>query len=254
MKPNRPLVGPQRIDGLSVLYRLLLGGLGGVAGFLIIVLTLIVASSVLKNFLDDPTSSSPAAHFAILASMFITATVSNMLAMYLITLTAQLKYIRKAEGMMQILTVNVILFLFSIAAYFLTLHREETTFTILIIVLHLAFSALASVLVFEITATKWFYPLVTVYDAIIGSFIAVIILVVAYGSLTGTAREFTFVAIAPIILWASLGFLGGLTEYIYYQVYRRTGVDFLRGAEMTKEDPSLAEQIDAADYETESEV
>lgn len=225
-------LGPQRIDGMSVFTRLIMGALGGIVGFMLIVLAFLIIGSLTQNFFSDDAIRPGVANFAILASLFLVATVTNLIATYLLTLTNQAKYEHIGEGLMQVITVNVILFIFVISAYFLAISGQHNEWAYGIIAYHLVFTALASVLVFEVTATRWAYPLITIYDGLISTFIGTIFLLVLYKAVNDPGK---FLFGIPVIIWTTIGFVSGITEYVYYQAYRRIGVDFLQSKQIAQE-------------------
>jgi hypothetical protein len=233
-KPGSSQLGPQRIEGTSVFTRLILGAIGGIAGFLLILLSFLVFGAFTKNLFKDDIVFNGVTNFAILVSLFLSATIMNLLATYLSTLSNQSKYQKIVEGLMQVLTINVVLFIFTIGSFFLAQKSFPDLGMIYgIAVFHLVFSALASVLVFEITATRWSYPLITVYDALLGIFIATVFLLVLYKAVNQDGVSFLLGV--PIVTWSILGFVGGLTEYLYYQAYRRMGIDFLQSKQVSEE-------------------
>ena len=235
-----PQIGPQRIDGISVFTRLLFGVLGGIAGLLLLLLALAVAGSFLNNVFQEDSVFSGVASFAILTSLFLASTITNLLSVWLFTVTNQPKYTRITEGLMQSLIINIVLFLFTIGAFFLT----ETTnhmLTFAAITFHLVFTAMATVIMFEITATRWSYPLVTVYDALLGTFVAAVLLIALYAMFEAKPMQFFFGV--PVVVWGSIGFVSGLTEYVYYQSYRRLGVDVLQTREVAAKDAPAEEQF-----------
>lgn len=240
------LTGPQRIDGFSVVTRSFLGLLGGIAGFLLILLSIIVTGGLAQNFFADQSTLTGVASFAILTSLFLSATIANLLGTWLQTIANQPKYVRVAEGLMQVVTVNVVLFLFTIGAFLLT-QRTDVGLSLAVLAFHLVFSAMASLLVFEITATKWNYPLITVYDGLLGTFITCVLLIVLYAAVDGAGQRFLFGV--PLIVWTMLGFVSGLTEYLYYQVYRRMGVDMLQSRQVAAADAPIEDQFEETETE-----
>lgn len=232
---------------MSVFTRLIMGALGGIVGFMLIVLAFLIIGSLTQNFFQDDSILNGVANFSILTALFLTSTITNLIATYLLTLTNQAKYQHIGEGMMQVITVNVILFIFVVGAYFLAISNNQSSWAYGIIAFHLVFTALASVLVFEVTATRWSYPLITIYDGLLGTFIGTIFLIVLYKQV-GDPGKFLFGI--PIIIWTTVGFVSGITEYVYYQAYRRIGVDFLQSRQVSQEvavEDTFDESDDAVD-------
>ncbi len=226
-------LGPQRVDGITVFTRLLAGLGGGIIGFMLIVVALLLFGSLLTNFFKDDVVLGGVQNFAILASLLLTATITNLISCFLLTLTNQSKYEHIGEGLMQVITVNVALFIFSTGAYFLSGDNRSLMYGV--IAFHLIFTALASTLVFEVTATRWAYPLVTIYDGLFGTFIGAVFLIVAYRTSSQSGDLSTFLFSIPIIIWGTIGLVSGITEYLYYQSYRRMGVDFLQSKQVAEE-------------------
>jgi hypothetical protein len=219
------------MEGINVFYRMLAGAVGGGAGSLIIFLGVLLFGSILSQFMEDSQLSSPIATFLIIIVLFFATLIANSLGAFLIGLTDPDKYTNLSKGLLQILLVNVVIFVFTLPVYFVV-KSIDPFLTFYVAAVHFLFSAMTSGLVFNIIAVDREQILVNVYSIVLGVFSGLLLLVLLYMA----AGEMLLFFSMPIIIWFSIGFVGGTVEYFYYQLYRHSGVDFLQTEDLKEED------------------
>lgn len=235
-------VGPHRVDGISIFYRAIAGAVGGAGGALVIFLGVLLGNTILQSIVTDPTVSNPLATFSILAVLFVATLVSNGLGAFLIGLTDTDKYVYIGRGLIQILVVNVMIFLFTLPVY-LVVKSIDPSLMIYVAAVQFIFTAMTSALVFEILASDQAQILLNLYSVIISIFAGLLLFVVIFYFGQQLVLFFTM----PVILWGSIGFIGGIVSYFYYQMYLRSGVDFLysegSGSGEVMPPPDTSEQV-----------
>ena len=97
---------------------------------------------------------------------------------------------------------------------------------------HFISSALGSILVFSGATVRPAEFIVDVYGAFISLLLGLGITSLVYF----LGQELALFFGLPIIMWFSIGFFSGLTEFFYYQRYRHTGVDVLETGEALSEE------------------
>jgi len=215
----------QKMEGITVLYRLLAGMIGGAGGALFIFMGMILGGSVLESFAESAPKLSPFASFLIMAVLFLSNLVSNTLGVLLIGLSDRTKYFTPFRGIPQVVVVNIILFILIIPVYLIAKNIDPMLMAG-VAVLHFFFSSMTSALVYEIICADQSRILLNIYSVVIGIFAALLVLVFFYLSNEGNSPLLLFFGM-PIVIWLSIGFIGALIEYFYYQLCRLTGIDFL---------------------------
>lgn len=222
MADNEFSIGPRKYEGVIVFYRMLAGIVGGLAGGLIILIGLILAGSLL-NALSDPTAFvSPFAIFMAVSVLFMAGLVGNGLSVFLMSLSDQDKYQNPYAGLLQVAIINIVIFLISIGAYFIA-RSININFMITVALVQFVSSALASAFVFSAVTVRPSEFVIEIY----GGFISLLLGLGLAALVYFVGNELSLFFGLPIIIWFSIGFFGGLTEFFYYQLYRHTGVDVL---------------------------
>ena len=221
-------IGPVRTEGMSVFFRMMAGAVGGAAGTVVLFMGILLGGSIIGSFEslkdagEDAIGLSPLAVFFILVVLLFASLAASGVGSFLIGLTDTDKYVRIPQGLMQILIVNVVIFILIIPVYFVV-KSYEPVYVLFVAALHFLFSSLSSGIVFEIMATERRQVLLGVYSVIVSIFSGLLLLVVV----ALISDEFTLFLSIPVVLWFSIGFVGGLVEFFYYQTYQRSGIDFL---------------------------
>ena len=216
-------VGPHKIAGVSVFYRAIAGGLGGIAGTMILFLFILLSQQIIDQTGFDLGALNPVLVFIGAVILFLSSLVSNALGNFLIALTDQGKYEHIGKGILQILLMNVIIFIFVLPA-FLIIQKTSPDFVFYIAILQFLFSALTSALVFNAAAVDRTQSLLNIYSVTLGVFIGILLIALLIAI---TSPIVAFFAL-PAVIWFTIGFFGALIEYYYYQLYKRAGVDFLQ--------------------------
>ncbi|MDD4351417.1 MAG: hypothetical protein PHU71_00335 [Candidatus Gracilibacteria bacterium] len=235
-----------KVEGISILYRLLAGMIGGAGGALFIFIGMILGGSLLESFSSDTVNLSPFAIFLILAVLFLSTLVSNSLGTLLIGLSDRAKYSMPFRGLSQVVVVNIILFILSTPIYLIAKGIDPYLMAG-VAVLHFFFSSLTSALVYEVICADRSRILLNIYSVVISVFIGLLVMLFFYLVSSGTNQLLLFFSV-PIIIWLSIGFVGALIEYFYYQFFRIAGVDFL-SIEMIQKEAPLAAKPEAAEKE-----
>lgn len=222
--------GPRKFEGVVVFYRLLAGIVGGLAGGLIVLIGVVFAGSLL-NALSDPTAFvSPFAVFMGISVLFLANLISNGLSVFLMSMCDQDKYENPYRGLLQVAIMNIAIFVICIPAYFIA-KSIDINFMLTVAVVHVIVSAMGSILVFSGATVRPSEFIVDVYGAFISLLLGLGITALVYF----LGKELALFFGLPIIMWFSIGFFSGLTEFFYYQLYRHTGVDVLETGEADTE-------------------
>lgn len=226
MAENDFYIGPRKYEGVIVFYRLLSGLVGGLAGGLVILIGLILAGSLLTALADPTVTISPFAIFMAVSVLFMAGLVGNGLSVFLMSLSDQDKYQNPYRGLLQVAIINIVIFLISIGAYFIA-RSIDVTFMIIVALVQFITSALASTFVFSAVTVRPSEFVIEIY----GGFISILLSLGLATLVYYVGQELALFFGLPIIIWFSIGFFGGLTEFFYYQLYRHTGVDVLETGE-----------------------
>ncbi|MBP7057355.1 hypothetical protein KBB08_02595 [Candidatus Gracilibacteria bacterium] len=214
--------GPRKYEGVIVFYRMLAGIVGGLAGGLIILIGIIFAGSLLNALSDPSTFVSPFAIFMGISVLFIAGLISNGLSVFLMSMSDQDKYTNPYRGLLQVAIFNIFIFVLCIPAYFIA-KSIDLNFMMTVALVQVVLSSLGSVLVFSGVTVRPTEFIVDVYGSLLSTILGLGIAALVFFLGGGISLFFGL----PIIIWFSMGFFGGLTEFFYYQIYRHTGVDVL---------------------------
>ena len=214
-----------RMEGISILYRLIAGMIGGAGGALFILMGMMLGGSLLESFSSNTADISPFATFLILIVLFLSTVVANTLGVLLIGLSDRNKYSIPFKGVPQVIVVNIILFILSIPIYFIAKGIDPYLIAG-VAVLQFFFSSLTSALAYDVICTERRRILLNIYSIIIGIFVGLLVLIFFYLMNTGSNTLLIFFSV-PIVIWMSIGFVGGLIEYFYHQLFLYQGIDFL---------------------------
>jgi len=215
----------QKVEGITILYRLLAGMIGGAGGSLFVFVGILMGGSLLDQFSQSAPSTSPFATFLILAVLFLSTLVSNTLGTMLIGFSDRNKYSFPFHGVPQVVVVNIVLFILSIPIY-LVAKGLDPLLVAGVAVLHFFFASLTSALIYEVICADRSRILLNIYSVVISVFCALLFLIFLYFVYSGSNQLILFFSM-PIIVWLSIGFVGALIEYFYHQLFRISGVDFL---------------------------
>ncbi len=222
MENHEYAFGPRKFEGVIVFYRMLAGIVGGLAGGLIVLVGILLAGSLI-NALSDPTAFvSPFAIFMGISVLFLANLISNGLSVFLMSMCDQDKYDNPYRGLLQVAIMNIAIFVICIPAYFIA-KSVDINLMLVVALVHIVSSALGSILVFSGATVRPAEFIVDVYGAFISLLLGLGITSLVYF----LGRELALFFGLPIIMWFSIGFFSGLTEFFYYQLYRHTGVDLL---------------------------
>ncbi len=213
---------------------------GGVAGTIVLLIVYLLTSSILVPVLsaaEDSLSVNPLFIFALMGMVFASTLVSNLLAPLFISFTQKGRYARVTTSMFQIFISNVVVFVILIPIY-LFATSISTEFTSFAAGLHIAFSVLASAMIFEIIS-NYKYALLGVYSTIFAVLAGIVFNIILFQA-TGTATVLLFVALP--ILWGGVGFLYGIFTMLYQWIVNTWGTDYLATTQEYSKDYGVAEE------------
>ncbi len=223
MENNELGFGPRKFEGVIVFYRMIAGIVGGVAGGLVILIGIIFAGSLIQTLADPTAAVSPFAIFMGISVLFLATLISNGLSVFLMSLCDQDKYQNPYSGLLQVAIINIFVFVLAIPAYFIG-RNVDPSYMLIVALVQIITAALASTLVFSAVTVRASEFVIDVYSSFISLLFGLAITGIV--TLMGSNTAPLFFGL-PIIIWFSIGFFGGLTEFFYYQLYRHTGVDLL---------------------------
>lgn len=241
-------VGPHRVSGASVFLRGIAGGLGGIAGTMILFLFILLSQQILDTTGFDMSALSPVLIFVGAVILFLGSLISNALGNFLIALTDPAKYEHIGKGILQVLLMNIIIFIFVLPA-FLVVKVTNQDYIFYIAVLQFLFSALTSALVFNAAAIDRTQSLLNIYSVTLGVFIGILFI----SLLIVLTNPMVAFFLLPAVVWFTIGFFGAIIEYYYYQLYKRSGVDFLQTDVGFVDQEDQSAQVDEGDIDEFSE-
>lgn len=227
-------IGPERISFATFLLRLLAGAAGGVAGGLILLLMFILASSVFEPIAslgEDLSYISPIFTFILLMMIFVSATIGNIAAVWLMGLVEQEKYKKIASTIYQIFIINLIIFLLLAPVYFVT-GTADPTITAYVVALHIVISAQVSALVMEIIS-NYRYSLVGVYGVTLSILVSAGVLFSLAGFIV-SPQILLFLALPAV--WITIAVVGAIVNNLYSWLAKTYDKDFLAADELYGDD------------------
>ncbi len=226
---NEAELGPRRVGNAKVIFKTLLGLIGGIGGTLVLIILMLFASSVIPNlgatFGDEAPGVTPIFLYIVLVMVFLATLLGNLVPVVLFYVADREKYPRVTTNLIQGFIFNVLVFIFSIPLY-LILQGASVEKLIYIVGIHFLISAFVTSVVIEVVSGKQ-YALVSIYGSTFGILAALLIniLLLLIGQTT-SARAFMLFLTLPL-MWASIGFFQTAVEMLYRWVYDVYGIDFL---------------------------
>lgn len=248
-------IGPERISFATFLLRLIAGAAGGVAGGLLLLLMFILVSSVFEPIAslgEELSYISPIFTFILLMMIFISATVGNIAAVWLMGLVEREKYQKIPSTIYQIFVISLIIFLLLAPVYFIT-GTTDPAITAYVVALHVVISAQASALIMEIIS-NYRYSLVGVYGVTFSILVSAGVLFSLAG-LIASPQILLFVALPAV--WGTIALVGAVVNNIYSWLAKTYDKDFLAadtlygedyGEEVEEEEEEKAEDREGGDF------
>lgn len=237
---NTEISEQEKFTFLQLITRTIAAFGGGVAGTIVLLIIYLLASSVLMPVLsasEDSLDANPLFIFVLMGMVFASTLAANLLAPLFISFTQKGRYARVTTSMFQIFISNVVIFVIMIAIY-LFATGISTDFTSFAAGLHIAFSVLASAMIFEIIS-NYKYALLGVYSTIFAVLAGIVFNIILFQA-TGTATILLFVALP--VLWGGIGFLYGIFTMLYQWVVNTWGTDYLATTQEYSKDYGIPEE------------
>lgn len=240
---------PPQFTFLSLITRTFAGLGGGILGSVVLLVIYILSVSIVAPVLNpsgDVTEISPLFIFILMGMVFASTLSANLIGPFLISLTQSGKYKRVTTSLFQIFIVNIVVFII-LAPIYLFSQGLGFEFMSYAAGLQIAFSVLASALVFEIIANMK-YALLGVYSTIFAVLAAIAINIMVY-TMFGNATILLFIALP--LLWGGIGFMFGIVGMIYQWIVRTWGTDYLSTFQDYTKDYGITEAVQEAEQEAE---
>lgn len=251
---NTQDIGPSKISFSTFLLKVLAGGAGGSIGALVLLVIFLLTSSLLTPLtsgkLED--SISPIFVFLLLILIFLSSTISNLISVFLLSLTENEKYKRKKTAIYQVFIFSVLIFVLMAPVYFVASAANPAVVP-LTIALHIIISAQVSSLVLEMVS-NYRYSIVSLYGITFSIIVSALVLFGIYGIID---QPYVLVVLALPVVWGSVAIVQTLTTIIYGWIANIYDKDFLStqtvygddyGEEVEEEAPARAEDEEGADF------
>jgi len=225
---------------LALITRSVAAFAGGIAGTLVLLIIYILTASIVSPVLlpdSEVTEVSPLFVFVLMAMVFASTLVANLVSPLLISFTQKDKYKRITTTLFQVFILNTVIFLIIVPIYFFSsgISYEYMSYAA---GLQIAFSVLASALILEIIS-NYKYALLGVYSVIIAIVTGLAISILFY-QLTSNATILLFMALP--LLWGGVGFTYGIFIMLYHWMVETWGRDFLSTTQEYSKDYGVEEE------------
>jgi len=202
-------LGPRPVSGIEIIFRGLSGFIGGALASILTILALAFGGPLLQNLIGD-NPNHPIFIFALLASAFFISLITNLLTCLLIGKTNAAKY----TALMIPIYFIARGFGAELLGYFVAIHW--------------LFAILVSSIIFEVVAAlETRNLLLSLYQSFLGFFVTIFIVFLVFMLANLQESPTLLVPIVPIFTWTIIALLGAVLEFLYAQIYRVFGVDFL---------------------------
>jgi hypothetical protein len=217
-------VGPPRMTFSTFLLKVLSGGIGGSLGALILLVIFMLGATVLQPMQggDELKYVSPIFVFVLMIMVFLASTASNLLSIFLLSLTEKDKYIRTRSAIYQVFILSVVIFILMVPIYLLAASLD-VRIAAYAVALHIILTAQLSASILEIVS-DYKYSLVGIYGVTFSIVISALIMVGIYGLVNYSVLIF-FLAL-PIV-WVSIAIFQSIFTMIYGWIARLYDKDFL---------------------------
>lgn len=217
----------------TFLLKLLAGGAGGVAGTLILLLIFVLAESVLTPLTVNSASDvvSPVFVFILMMMIFVSSTASNILSVWLLSLTERERYTKISSTIYQVFIISLMIFLLMVPVYFIasTMDGAITAYTV---GLHIIIAAQVSALILEIIS-NYRYSLLGVYGVTFSILMSAGIL---FAIMSTIASPLILLFAAIPVVWFSIAFVQSIVTMLYSWLVNVYDKDFLSADELYGDD------------------
>lgn len=227
-------IGPRVITNYHIITRTVAGLFGGIAGTIVMVITLLLASNLFKNGntqaateLSQNASAITKSEiniFILMAGAFLSSLAGNIMAFLGFSLFDHEKYTRVVSTIVQLMIVNLLVFVFIAPAY-LVLSTAKLSNVSFLVGAHIILATLLCIFVSEVINNTR-YVLVGFYGAMFGILMGIgAELLVALKS-SEQMIGILVLTMLPVTL-ATMGFFSSIFEMFYGWIYRLYGIDWL---------------------------
>lgn len=215
---------PRPLTFLSFIAKVSSGIGAGIIADMVLVVFFVLSSSLFGPVLAAGGDSglNPMAVLILIITIFFTSLASNMVGPTIAFYGQKPKYQKLSTALGHILVFNILILLFLLPFYVFSA-IGGTDFTIIITLIHIIATTLATAIVFEVISNLN-YSLVGIYGSIIGVIFGLGINATIY-AFTQNMTIMIF-AVLPVI-WISMAFVSAISEAIYRVIYTTWGQDFL---------------------------
>ncbi len=218
-------LGPRKVGNATILYKTIMGILGGIGGTFIILIVVMLVSSLFPNVnMLEAQETTPILTYMVLVMAFLATLIGNLVPVVLFYLVDREKYPKLTTNLIQGFIFNLLIFIFSIPLY-LIIQGADISTLVYIIGIHFLLSAFITSIVIEILSSSK-YILVGLYGNTFAILAALVITLVLSLSMADAGKAFLLFLTMPLI-WGCIGFFQGLTEMVYRWFYDVYGIDFL---------------------------
>lgn len=245
-------LGPRSISNYHVITKTVAGLFGGIAGTIVMVITLLLASNLFKNGNADVAteltknasaiSKSEINIFILMAGAFLSSLSGNIMAFLGFSLFDHEKYTKVIATIVQIVIVNLLVFVFIVPAY-LVISSAKLSNVSFLVGAHIILATLLCVFVSEVI-NNIRHVLVGFYGAMFGILMGIgaELLVALLPRSNENLIAILVLTMLPVTL-ATMGFFSSIFEMFYGWLYKLYGIDWL-GTLVSDEDleTSLVEE------------
>jgi hypothetical protein len=216
-------IGPRKIGNAKLIFKTIVGIIGGLSGTMVVFIVYMLASSFLIP--TDPTAGITIIQlYIILVMVFLATLIGNLVSVILFYLIDRDKYQKLTTLITQGFIFNLLIFIFSVPLY-LIIRGSSMDTLVYIIGVHFLLSAFITSIMMEILSSSS-YVLVGLYGNTFGILAALVINLILFQFNKDNNAAFFLFLTMPII-WGSLGFCQSIIEMLYRWFYDVYGLDFL---------------------------
>ncbi|MFN7159978.1 MAG: hypothetical protein ACK4NC_00025 [Candidatus Gracilibacteria bacterium] len=229
-------LGPRAITNYHVITKTVAGLFGGIAGTIVMVITLLLASNLFKNggaqVATELSQNASAITrneiniFILMAGAFLSSLSGNIMAFLGFSLFDHEKYTKVVSTIVQIMIVNLLVFVFIMPAY-LVISSAKLSNVSFLVGAHIMLATLLCIFVSEVI-NNIRHVLVGFYGAMFGILMGIgaELLMALLPKSNDQLIAILVLTMLPVTL-ATMGFFSSIFEMFYGWLYRLYGIDWL---------------------------
>lgn len=231
---SRDTFGPRALNNYHVITKTIAGLFGGVCGTIVMVITLLLASNLFKagasNAAVELSKNAPAVVkgeinvFILMAGAFLSALTGNIIALLGFALFDREKYTKVVSSLVQIMVVNILLFVFIMPSYLVITSAKLSNIGFLVGT-HIMLATLLSLFVTEVINNSK-YILIGFYGVTFGILMALgaELLLALLPKSSDQLIGILVLTMLPMGL-AMVGFFSSIFEMFYGWIYALYGIN-----------------------------